>query len=598
MQSAETVLGVLRDRGRKGLPCDELYRQMFNINLYLLAYGRIYANQGAMTPGASAETADGMSEDKIKQIIEAMRRERYRFSPARRVLIPKKNGKLRPLGLPTWSDKLVGEVVRLLLEAYYEPTFSGHSHGFRPGKGCHTALREVENTWTGTTWFIEGDISDCFGSLDHEIMVTILAEKIHDNRFLRLIRNMLTAGYLEDWEYHQTLSGAPQGGVVSPILSNIYLNKLDVFAETVLIPQHTRGTHRRPNPEYRRISSQLAQARKNRDRDKTRELLRQLRQLPSGDPQDPGYRRLRYTRYADDHLLGFTGPKAEAEEIKDQLARFLREELALELNPDKTLITHARTRAARYLGYEIIVQHANDKITSDRRSVNGTIALRVPLDVIKAKCAPYRRHGKPWHRPAMQNLDDYDIIQAYGAEYRGITGYYLLATDVWRLGDLRWHAVTSMLKTLGAKHQSTVSKMAAKYQAKTETAYGLRTCFEARIHRDGKPDLVARFGGIPLIRKKNAVLRDYTPAPIPTPRKELIHRLLKRRCELCGEPGKVLVHQVRKLASLGNAGPGQPAWAALMARMRRKTLVVCFTDRPLSRTRRPASLPAGASRTG
>jgi group II intron reverse transcriptase/maturase len=575
MQSAETVLGVLRDRGRKGLPCDELYRQMFNINLYLLAYGRIYANQGAMTPGASAETADGMSEDKIRQIIEAMRHERYRFTPARRVLIPKKNGKLRPLGLPTWSDKLVGEVVRLLLEAYYEPMFSGHSHGFRPGKGCHTALREVEATWTGTVWFIEGDISDCFGSLDHEIMVSILAEKIHDNRFLRLIRNMLAAGYLEDWEYHQTLSGAPQGGVVSPILSNIYLNKLDVFAETVLIPQHTRGTHRRPNPEYRRISNQLAQARKNRDRDKSRELLRQLRQLPSGDPQDPGYRRLRYTRYADDHLLGFTGPKAEAEEIKDQLARFLREELALELNPDKTLITHARTRAARYLGYEIIVQHANDKITSDRRSVNGTIALRVPLDVIKAKCAPYRRHGKPWHRPAMQNLDDYDIIQAYGAEYRGIAGYYLLATDVWRLGDLRWHAVTSMLKTLGAKYQSTVSKMAAKYQAKTETPYGLRTCFEARIYRDGKPDLVARFGGIPLIRKKNAVLRDYTPAPIPAPRKELIHRLLTRRCELCGKPGKVLVHQVRKLASLGNAGPGQPAWAALMARMRRKTLVVC-----------------------
>jgi group II intron reverse transcriptase/maturase len=575
MQSAETVLSVLRERGRKGLSCDELYRQMFNVNLYLLAYGRIYANQGAMTPGASAETADGMSEDKIKQIIEAMRHERYRFSPARRVLIPKKNGKLRPLGLPTWSDKLVGEVVRLLLEAYYEPTFSGRSHGFRPGKGCHTALREVENTWTGTVWFIEGDISDCFGSLDHEIMVTILAEKIHDNRFLRLIRNMLTAGYLEDWEYHQTLSGAPQGGVVSPILSNIYLNKLDVFAETVLIPQHTRGTHRRHNPEYRRISSQLARARKNRDRDKARELLRELRQLPSGDPQDPGYRRLRYTRYADDHLLGFTGPKAEAEAIKDQLARFLREELALELNPDKTLITHARTRAARYLGYEIIVQHANDKITSDRRSVNGTIALRVPLDVIKAKRAPYRRHGKPWHRPAMQNLDDYDIIQTYGAEYRGIIGYYLLATDVWRLRDLRWHAVTSMLKTLAAKHQSTVAKMAAKYQAKTETPYGLRTCFEARIHRGGKPDLVARFGGIPLIRKKNAVLCDHTPAPTPTPRKELIHRLLKRRCELCGEPGKVLVHQVRKLASLGNAGPSQPAWAALMARMRRKTLVVC-----------------------
>ena len=205
MQNAETVLGVLRDRGRKGLPCNELYRQMFSRELYLTAYGRIYANHGAMTPGASSETADGMSEEKIDAIIEAMRHERYRFSPARRVFIPKKNGKFRPLGLPSWSDKLVGEVVRLLLEAYYEPTFSGRSHGFRPGRGCHTALREIQETWTGTVWFVEGDISDCFGSLDHEIMVRILSEKIHDNRFLRLIRNMLEAGYLEDWEYHATL---------------------------------------------------------------------------------------------------------------------------------------------------------------------------------------------------------------------------------------------------------------------------------------------------------------------------------------------------------------------------------------------------------
>jgi group II intron reverse transcriptase/maturase len=450
MQSAATVLGVLRERGRKGLPCNELYRQMFNRDLYLLAYGKIYANQGAMTPGASTETADSMSEDKIDTIIEAMRYERYRFSPVRRIHIPKKNGKLRPLGLPSWSDKLVGEVVRLLLEAYYEPTFSGYSHGFRPGRGCHTALREVENTWAGTTWFIEGDISDCFGSLNHEIMVRILSEKIHDNRFLRLIKQMLKAGYLEDWKYHETLSGAPQGGVVSPILSNIYLHELDVYVETVLIPRYTRGKRRKRNPEYGRIASKMVWARARGNRDKVRDLRRSLRRLPSGDPQDPGYRRLRYTRYADDHLLGFIGPKAEAEAIKDQLARFLRDDLALELNPSKTLVTHAHTRAARYLGYEITVQHRNDKLTNGRRSANGVIALRIPLDVIKAKCAPYRRHGKPWHRPRLQNLDDYDIVQTYAAEYRGIIGYYRLATDVWRLDRLRWHALTSMLKTLGA----------------------------------------------------------------------------------------------------------------------------------------------------
>jgi len=219
MQSAETVLGVLRERGGRGLPREELYRQMFNPQLYLLAYGRIYANKGAMTPGVTQETVDGMSLGKIGRIIDAMRHERYRFAPVRRVLIPKKNGKMRPLGMPTWSDKIVGEVVRLLLEAYYEPTFSSRSHGFRPGRGCHTALREVANTWTGTTWFIEGDVADCFGTLDHQVMLQTLGEKILDNRFLRLVRNMLTAGYLEDWIWNATLSGAPQGGIASPILS-------------------------------------------------------------------------------------------------------------------------------------------------------------------------------------------------------------------------------------------------------------------------------------------------------------------------------------------------------------------------------------------
>ena len=177
MQDAAVVLSVLRERGRKGLPLTQLYRQMFSKNLYLLAYGNIYSNQGAMTPGASEGTADGMTEDTIDQIIELMRYERYRFAPARRIYIPKKNGKLRPLGLPSWPDKLAGEVVRLLLEAYYEPQFSDHSHGFRKGRGCHTALREIRDFWKGTTWFIEGDISDCFGSLDHEVMAGILAEK-------------------------------------------------------------------------------------------------------------------------------------------------------------------------------------------------------------------------------------------------------------------------------------------------------------------------------------------------------------------------------------------------------------------------------------
>jgi len=540
-----------------------------------MAYGKIYANAGAMTPGADAETADGMSEAKIEQIITVMRHERYRFAPARRVFIPKKNRKLRPLGLPSWSDKLVGEVVRLLLEAYYEPRFSDRSHGFRKQRGCHTALREIQRTWTGTVWFVEADISDCFGSLDHQVILRILAEKIRDNRFLRLIANMLKAGYLEDWQYHETLSGCPQGGVVSPILSNIYLDKLDQFVEQELIPQYTQGRIRRHNPQYRRLNDRRRCARKKGDRATARELLRQMRAVPCGDPMDPGYRRLRYCRYADDEIPGFTGPKAEAEEIKSKLAVFLRDELALTLSADKTLITHARTQAARFLGYEITVRHDDSKITGGRRMLNGTVALRVPRDVITAKCALYRSRGKPWHRSRLINLDDYDIVRVYGAEYRGVVNYYLLASDAWRLHALRWNAETSMLKTLAAKHSSSVTKMAARYKAKIETPYGLRTCFEARVEREGKKDLVARFGGIPLRRDVNAYLTDPVPVLAPAPRKELIYRLRLRECELCGHGTTVAVHQVAKLTQLGKPGPGQPAWAARMAKMRRKTLVVC-----------------------
>jgi group II intron reverse transcriptase/maturase len=582
MQNAETVLGVLRERGRRGLPCEELYRQMFNPQLYLLAYGRIYANKGAMTPGTTQETADGMSMRKIGRIIEAMRHERYRFRPVRRVHIPKKNGKTRPLGMPTWPDKLAGEVVRLLLEAYYEPVFSGRSHGFRPGRGCHTALREVASTWTGTTWFVEGDIADCFGSFDHDVMIGALAERIRDNRFLRLVRNMLTAGYLEDWRWGATLSGVPQGGIASPVLSNIYLHKLDVFAETVLIPEYTRGRLRARNPEYRKVEEAIARARRNGDRDEVRSLYRDLHSLPSQDPCDPGYRRLRYCRYADDTLLGFAGPKAEAEEIKHRLAEFLRDDLKLELSPGKTLITHARTQRARFLGYEISVASrdhrtrrpsATDK--RNRRSLNGTVVLHVPASVVKAKSAPYLSRGKPACRNPMVNESDYNIVARFGAEYRGVAQYYLLAGDVFRLHRLRWIMETSMLKTLARKHRSTVSKMAARHKAKVQTPYGLRTRFEASAGRTGRASLVAWFGGIPLKRQKNAVLTDRQHTGPVYPNRQLVTRLLRGRCEFCGRTDNIQVHHVRALTDLGQPGQPQPGWAKVMATIRRKTLVVC-----------------------
>ena len=577
MQDAATVLDVIGKRGARGLPVERLYRQMFNPQLFLMAYGKLYSNRGAMTPGVTGETVDGMSLAKIGAIIDALRAERYRWQPVKRVYIPKKNGKKRPLGLPTWSDKLVAEVVRLLLEAYYEPQFSDRSHGFRPGRGCHTALSEVVETWKGTHWFIEGDISDCFGSLDHEVMLATLAEKIHDGRFLRLVRHMLRAGYLEDWRWHATLSGSPQGGIASPVLSNIYLDRLDQWIEHRLLPEYNLGRRRRPNPDYKAVENAIARAKRHGDRAELHRLSLQRRQLPSQDPTDPDYRRLRYVRYADDWLLGFAGPRHEAEEIKSKIAAFLRDELKLELSPSKTLITHAASQAARFLGYEIKAQHSDTKITRNRRAVNGAIGLFVPRDVIRQKCALYMSRGRPAQRGALLHDDDFTIVAKYQSEYAGLVQYYLLAQDVFRLGRLHWVMETSLLKTLAGKHRSTVGKMARKYKAVIDTPAGPRKVLQVTIERDrGRKPLVARFGGIPLRRVRTAVLTDQRPVMASAKRNELIHRLLAGRCELCEGTEGLEVHHVRKLADLNKPGRREkPPWMHLMAKRRRKTLVIC-----------------------
>ncbi|MFD4605357.1 reverse transcriptase domain-containing protein [Streptomyces sp. NPDC058464] len=576
MQNAATVLEVIRERGKKGMPLERLYRQLFNSQLFLMAYGRIYANKGAMTPGVTGETVDGMSLAKIETIIQALRSETYRWTPVKRIKIPKKNRGSRPLGLPIWSDKLVAEVVRLLLDAYYDPQFSDRSHGFRPRRGCHTALTEVANTWTGTRWFIEGDISDCFGSLDHEIVLAILGEKIHDGRFLRLIDRMLKAGYLEDWRWNATLSGAPQGGIVSPLLSNIYLDRLDRFVEQELMPDYNRGDKREHNPEYMAICAAILRAKRRKDVSAVRELRRQRRRLPSNDPNDPGYRRLKYVRYADDWLLGFAGPKREAEEIKDRVRDFLRADLGLELSVPKTLITHAATQAARFLGYDVKVQHEDTKLTGGRRTVNGGIGLYVPRDVIRQRCMLYMCGGKPTHRSILIHDSDYTIMMKYQTEYRGFVQYYFLAQDVWRLHTLHWVMGASLLKTMAAKYNSTVAKMARRFNAMVETPLGPRRCFQVMVPRDGKKPLIARFGGIPLQRQRGAVISDRKPVIQHTWANELIRRLLAGQCEICESRMGLQVHHIRKMADLNKPGrPETSEWTRRMAQRRRKTLVVC-----------------------
>lgn len=577
MRDADTILTTVQKRGTTGLPLLHVYRMLYCKELYLRAYAKLYANAGALTPGSTPETVDGMTEAKIDTIIAALRAERYHWKPARRTYIPKANGKRRSLGLPTWSDKLLQEVIRTLLEAYYEPQFSQHSHGFRPHRGCHTALSTIQRTWNGTRWFIEGDIAHCFDTIDHDVLLTIIGERIHDNRFLGLIRRLLQGGYLEDWRHHRTYSGTPQGGVLSPLLANIYLDRLDRYITTVLIPMYTRGDYRRKNPPYARLTGDIQRARASGQRKRATALRKQRHQLPSVDPRDPNYRRLRYLRYADDFILGFAGPRAEAEDIKQHIATFLHQELRLTLSLEKTHITHATNDAARFLGYDIVSQHDNTQCVNGRRTINGCIGLRVPKEKIQAYCARYLQHGNPIHRMELVPESDYAIISRYQQEYRGIVQYYILAYDVSRLNRLRWTMQTSLLKTLACKHRSSVSKMYAQFRTTCQLPDGSTlVCMETRVNREGKPPLIARFGGIPLRRNKEAVVRDTFPKPINNQRSELLQRVQARTCELCGATHQVEVHHIRKLADLRKKGRKErPAWQTLMIARQRKTLVVC-----------------------
>ena len=582
MQTAKAYLELIRERGKKGLPLERVYRQMFNRDLYLMAYGKIYRNKGAMTHGVTQETPDGMSLEKIDRIIEALRYERYQWLPARRTSIPKKNGKKRPLGMPVWSDKLVQEGIRLILEAYYEPQFSEHSHGFRPERGCHTVFREMYYNWHGTTWFIEGDISQCFDKLNHELLLKTLEEKIHDGRFINFMRELFDAGYMEDWTFNQTLSGVPQGGIVSPILSNILLDKLDKFVETVLIPKYTRGVKRRVNQKYKNLLNNSHRQRQKGNAEEAERLRKQAQTLPSQRMNDPEYRRLKYVRYADDFLLGFIGPKSEAEEIKRQLKEFLQDELKLELSEAKTLITHARSEVARFLGYEVtIIQEDKKRCKSihgyERRNINGKIGLQVPKDVIEKKCEPYLRGQEAIHRAELIQESDFYNITKYQAEFRGIANYYRLAYNMHTLRKLKWVMETSLTKTLAHKFKVSVPKIYEKYGVELVIDNKRSKGLQVSIPRQDKKPLVATWGGVSLSWDIQATLEEQLPHTW-TGRSELVQRLLADFCEICGSSEDVEVHHIQAMRKLHeHPGRPKPEWVKRMIALQRKTLLLCKT---------------------
>lgn len=582
MLTAQKCLDIARKRGEAHQEINRVYRMLKCKELYLMAYGKLYANQGALTPGTDQEdTVDGMSLKKIDAIIDKLDKGCYEWKPSRRTYIGKRHShKKRPLGMPTWSDKLLQEVMRMILEAYYEPQFKESSHGFRPHRGCHTALKDINRTWTGTKWFIETDIKGCFDNINHDILLEIMSRKIKDERFLKLIRGILKAGYMEQGIRYNTYSGTPQGGIISPLLANIVLNELDTYIEDTLIPEFNKGAWktRKKNPGYVRLDRIKEKAKRHKQKWIWNKAAKRMREMPSKITDDPEFKRLRYARYADDSLLSVIGSKKDAETIKRKLGDYIKS-IGLEMSEGKTLITHAKNGKARFLNYYIGMNWDNTNVTkckngARKRSINGNIILEMPSDVYNEWKAKATKGEVTRHRPELLHLSDYDIISTFETELQGLINYYIMAHNVMKKGlSLRFFWQKSLVKTLAAKHKTSTAKIYRKYHYKVRN----RKTVAVIIQREGKKPLMAVFARRAIERNLNVVIDDEVKQ-IHSGRVQLVDRLLANTCEICGSQVDVEVHHLKKLKDLQKKWQGRkdkPEWVKKMIAIRRKTLVVC-----------------------
>ena len=565
----------------------KLYRYLLRPDIYFVAYKNLYANNGAATKGVNEDTADGFSEAKIDSIIKALADETYQPMPVRRTYIQKKNNrkKLRPLGIPTFTDKLVQEVLRMILEAVYEPIFLDVSHGFRPKRSCHTALKQLRREFNGTRWFVEGDIKGCFDNINHAVLVGLLSNKIKDARITKLIYKFLKAGYLENWQYHKSYSGTPQGGIISPLLANIYLHELDKFVMKLKSEFDTPGVGQ-ITPEYRELHNEIKRLshRLTKVTGEEREMVlaeykpkrQKLMTIPCTAQND---KKLKYVRYADDFLIAVKGNREDCQWIKSKLAEFIGDTLKMELSEDKTLITHS-SKCARFLGYDVRVRRSG-KIKRGgpghvkMRTLNGGVELLVPLNdkirqfVFTKGVAIQKEDGSmfPVHRKYLIGLTDLEIVSVYNAELRGICNYYGMASNFCKLHYFAYLMEYSCLKTLASKHKTSLSKIIDKFNDGTgkwgvpyETKLGNKRRYFANY-----ADCKGKGSATDYISNA-AVVYGYAV-------NTLENRLKAKVCELCGttESDHYEVHHINKLKNL----KGKERWEIAMIAKHRKTLVVC-----------------------
>lgn len=590
MRNPERVLNSLtKHSDRLDYKYQRLYRILFNKEMYYVAYQNIYSKEGNMTAGINNETVDGMSISRIEQLIASLKDESYKPTPSKRVYIPKKNGSKRPLGIPSFNDKLIQEVARMILESVYEGSFEKISHGFRKRKSCHTALETIQKTFNSTSWFIEGDIKGFFDNINHNRLIEILEERITDKRFIRLIRKFLNAGYVEDWVFHKTYSGTPQGGIISPILANIYLDKLDKFVKEYS-QSFNKGKKKRVNSEFHRLccakyrlTKKLANEKVEVERLKIQARIKELVQLrcniQATDPMDESIKRIKYVRYADDFLIGIIGSKSDCIQIKEDIKKFLEENLKLELSNEKTLITNTK-ETAKFLGYDIYLRNTNDtrrdKTGNPVRSLNKKVVLKVPSSTMKKKLLEYTavkitvRNGKefwkPTHRPYLICSDDLEILSQYNAEIRGFYNYFALANNSNSINSFYNIMEYSMYKTYANKYRTTMRKAIRKFQRNGHFTVTYQNRKGKIINR------VLYHGGFKRKKIASIFVEDTYPKTISyTGGYGLINRLSAQKCELCGSTGFLEMHHIRKMKDL----KGKQPWEHRMIARKRKTLAVC-----------------------
>lgn len=595
-EAVERRLNSLPDLSRQGKRINGLHRLLACPRLWELAYETIAPNKGALTPGVDPDnTLDGFSLERMEGIIAKVTGGTYRFAPVRRRYIPKPNGKKRPLGIPNADDKLVQAAVKLVLEQIYEPIFSDTSHGFRAGRSCHTALEKIKRVWNGVVWLVDVDVVGFFDNIDHDILLDLLRKQIDDEDFLKLIKGMLKAGYMQDWTWNATYSGTPQGGVISPLLANVYLHELDRFMETIQVA-FNRGKARAILPEYRRLSSLIRYTRRRVDDlrsqgreagakqalEKVRELQAARQKLPRcSDQFDPNYRRLHYIRYADDFLIGIIGAKQEARDVMAQVRSFLKEGLRLDVSDEKSRIAKADD-GATFLGYTVRTHSAARAVKTKR--CGWSVEVRSPARVMQlhvpdAKLAAFveRQRLGNYHvvrgepRRELEDSSDLELIVMYNAVMRGLAEYYKLG-HAWKGELARVHCIWwwSLMKTLAGKHKCTVPEVLGTRLVKVEGDQGLWMenkqgqrfvrVFKMKHIKGVKPSAAAE------IDRETGLLH------LGRSRTDMVDRLRAKTCECCGTTDVPLeIHHARRLADVAHLSLA----ARVKAARQRKRVALC-----------------------